>query len=211
MIVYVAGPYRGDVDGNIARAGAVAGALWEMGHTAICPHLNTAHFDTLRPDIPDKRYLEGDLDLLAVSDAILMIEGWETSSGASQERVMALRLDIPVYYYPDMPPLHPTEENSPQQARRFRQLLGQMYRTHLKKNADYSPANVQGPGEIGVVVRIWDKAVRLMSLSGFKVDVTASEFSAPREPANEPVVDTLMDLAVYGIIGLLVRSGDWGK
>ena len=38
--------------------------LGRMGHVALCPHANTAHFDTFFPDIPDEAYLTGDLLLL---------------------------------------------------------------------------------------------------------------------------------------------------
>src|SRR3990167_7566055 len=142
MIIYLAGPYRGNVTENIEAAIKVAGEVWAAGHVALCPHANTAHFDTLFPDIPDEAYLEGDLKLAARCDAMLMLPNWEKSGGATAERDYADKLGMHVYVYPDIPPLHITEQRSPIQSIRFAEVVMQMYRTHLDKNADYSPANI---------------------------------------------------------------------
>lgn len=101
-VIYVAGPYRGDVVGNIQRAREVAISLWEMGHVALCPHLNTAHFDR-DSQLPDERYLEGDLELLTRCDGVVMIPGWERSQGARGEKEHAEELGMPVYLWPDVP------------------------------------------------------------------------------------------------------------
>jgi hypothetical protein len=65
---YVSGPYRADtqegIDQNIAEAREIAVALWRMGYSVFCPHLNTAHFDGLAPD---SVWLEGDLEWVRVS------------------------------------------------------------------------------------------------------------------------------------------------
>lgn len=86
-----------------------------------------------------------------------------------------------------------------------------MYRTHLSKNEDYSPASILGTGEIGLVTRLWDKVARLMNLTGFKVEISQAVFKAPIEPKHESVDDTLQDAAVYSVIGLLLHQGVWGK
>jgi hypothetical protein len=210
MLIYVAGPYRGDVDKNIALARQVAIEIWQKGHTAICPHLNTSHFE-MDCCIPDERYLEGDLDILSRCDAIVMITGWEASIGAKGEHDYASRLGIPVYFYPDIPELHSVEIKCPAQAKAFRELVNQMYRVHLAKNSDYSPANILGTGEIGLVTRLWDKVARLLNLTGFRMEIASSSYERPKMPKCEAVEDTLMDLAVYGIIGLLLRRGQWGR
>jgi hypothetical protein len=210
MLVYVAGPYRGDVDRNIEQARQVAIALWEAGHTAICPHLNTAHFEQ-DCCVPDQTYLSGDLDILSRCDAIVMTPDWEGSVGASAERQYAQQLRIPVYVFPDLPAIHPTERTRPQQVKAFRETVAQMYRVHLDKNADYSPANILGPGEIGLATRLWDKITRMMNLIGFRIEIASSSFEQPRAPRCEAIDDTYIDLAVYGVIGLLLRRGVWGK
>ena len=65
---------------------------------------------------------------------------------------------------------HITEQRCPEQVAGFRAVLQDMYQTHLDKNADYSPANILGTGEIGLATRLWDKVVRYMSLLGFKIE-----------------------------------------
>lgn len=107
--------------------------------------------------------------------------------------------------------LHETEIRSPNQAARFREIVDEMYETHLDKNADYSPANVLGVGEIGIVVRLWDKMTRLLNLLGFEVDVRFVGYRGPKEAKNESITDTYMDMSVYAIIGRLYREGKWGN
>jgi hypothetical protein len=116
-----------------------------------------------------------------------------------------------VYIYPDIPPLHITEVRSPNQATRFAEVVMALYRVHLDKNADYSPANIAGTGEMGLATRLWDKMCRLLNLMGFRQKVELIGYEAPRYPKNESIEDTYMDLAVYGIIGLLLREGKWGN
>ncbi len=98
-LVYVSGPYRnGTVSGivaNIRRAEAVAVEVWRAGAACICPHLNTALLDGL---CPDNVWLDGDLEMVRRCDAILMVDGWENSVGATAERKRALELSIPVFY-----------------------------------------------------------------------------------------------------------------
>lgn len=106
---------------------------------------------------------------------------------------------------------HPTEERCPQQVKGFREILVEMYQTHLDKNQDYSSANILGMGEIGLATRLWDKVVRYVSLMGFRIEAKLVAFEAPREPKNESIEDTLKDIAVYGVIGRLLRKGVWGK
>jgi nucleoside 2-deoxyribosyltransferase len=115
-------------------------------------------------------------------------------------------------YEVGIPPLHPTETRSPVQVKAFQEVIQKLYRTHLKKNADYSPANILGTGEIGLVTRLWDKMARLMNLSGFDISVTEpAEYGGKREAMNEPLEDAYLDLSCYGIIGKLLRDGKWGR
>lgn len=106
---------------------------------------------------------------------------------------------------------HITEERCPEQAAGFKEIIEQMYQVHLDKNADYSPANILGTGEIGIIVRMWDKMARLMNLLGFDIEVSFIKYKTPIEAKNESIDDTLIDMAVYSIIGLLYRKGKWGK
>ena len=64
MLVFVSGSYRSSeengVDKNIEAARTVGIALWEAGHVAFVPHLNTAHFEE-DCNAGDVAYLAGDL------------------------------------------------------------------------------------------------------------------------------------------------------
>jgi hypothetical protein len=247
MIIYVAGKYSGDTDANIDAARLVAIDVWKSGNVAICPHLNTVHFEQVPDlDLTWEDYLQGDFNIISRCDAMIMVPGWEDSRGAVAERVYAQSLAMPIYYYPDVPPVHPTEVKAPDQCKGFREILGKMYRVHLDKNADYSSNNILMTGMTGLTTRVWDKVARLLNLTGFKLRVfTRSEIanSQPlsrflwmrwyerllhwifrdekfarfdgyvedqRKPKNESIEDSLYDLSVYGIIGLLLRYGLWG-
>lgn len=70
----------------------------------------------------------------------------------------------------------------------------------MRKQADYGPGNIADYGVLGVAVRINDKSQRLKNL-----------LTKNRQPTNESMRDTFMDLANYGLIGLMLIDGDWGK
>lgn len=95
MIVYVAGPYSGDVEKNIEKARQVAWAIWACGYPCICPHLNTAHFDHAASY---NVFMEGYLKILARCDAVIMLPDWQKSNGAMKEHQLALELAIPIAY-----------------------------------------------------------------------------------------------------------------
>jgi hypothetical protein len=214
MIVYVAGPYRADTDegvvDNIDNAREVGIELWEKGYTAIVPHLNTARFE-LDCSCESETYLLGDLEILARCDAILVLPNYEKSMGTLDEISFASRRGIPITYYPDLPLISMTEEYRPQQCEGFIDIVMGMYRVHLAKNQDYSPANILGCGSIGIVTRIWDKVSRLMNLCGFRLEIESSRYEAPLSPKNESIDDNIQDLGVYSIIWQLFRKGVWGK
>lgn len=211
MLIYTAGKYSGDVDENIANARKVAIALWEMGHTVICPHLNTSHMEQ-DCSLEWEDYMQGDFNIISRVDAVVMLEGWENSKGAGLEHKYANDLEIPIFYAPDLPELHTTEVNNPNQCRAFREQVGIMYRTHLAKNADYSSANILATGEIGLVTRLWDKTARLMNLVGIRFQHVLYEgVVSPKDPKNESIIDTYDDLAVYAVIGKLLKMGKWGN
>lgn len=213
MLVYTAGPFSGEnKEQNIETARKVAAELWDLGHAVICPHANTAHLEQFTRNTEYEDFLRGDLEMISVCDALVMLPGWRKSAGASEEYAHAKRLGLFIYEYPALPPKHVTEARSPNQARRFREILGRMYRTHLRKNADYSPANVLATGEVGLVTRLWDKIARLLSLYGCKFKIEGpGEWNGSKAPSCEAVEDTFLDAAVYAIIGLLLREGSWGN
>lgn len=224
MIIYIAGAYRAKngrtVAENIEVARKASVEVWRSGHIALCPHLNSAHFeDYLGKDYTDKMLLDGTMDLLRRCDAILMLPGYEDSEGAIAELRYAKSQDMPIYSYEgrdvNVPivnlPLHPTEQRYPEQCRAFVDIIMRLYRVHLKKNIDYSPANILGTGEVGIVTRLWDKTARIMSLSGFRIESLATKYIEPVKPNYESLEDSFLDIAVYAIIALIYRMKKWGK
>lgn len=78
-------------------------------------------------------------------------------------------------------------------------VLAEMRDLMISKNRDYGPGNIAAFGELGVVVRASDKVHRLANL-----------LQSGKEPEHEKLEDTWLDLANYGLIGLLCRRGWWG-
>ena len=77
----------------------------------------------------------------------------------------------------------------------------QLHRLLVKKQGDYGPANIaNAPGGAlnGLRVRIHDKIARINNL----VD-------SEKEPSNESLQDSFMDLANYAIIALMVLDDKW--
>lgn len=101
MIVYISGKYtapdRLKTLENIMYAEKFAVKVWEAGHFAFCPHLNTRLFEDKCKIAPDT-YIKADLMFLERCDAILMIPNWKDSSGAKIEHEFAEANGIPIYY-----------------------------------------------------------------------------------------------------------------
>jgi nucleoside 2-deoxyribosyltransferase len=97
-VVYVAGPFRAPtgwgVECNCRKAESLALECWRLGVTVICPHKNTQFFDGAADD---SIWLEGDLELLRRSDAVILVEGWENSSSSCAEVIHAIDERIPVF------------------------------------------------------------------------------------------------------------------
>lgn len=100
-IAYVAGKYRaktirGIVE-NINKAEAVALELWKLGFMVVCPHKNSGLLDG---EIPDEAFLNGDIELMLRCDLIVMIPEWEQSTGAVNEKNIAEKDKMEVYFWP---------------------------------------------------------------------------------------------------------------
>ncbi len=73
----------------------------------------------------------------------------------------------------------------------------------VKKQLDYGPFNIwHAPGGAtnGLMVRMSDKLERLKNL-----------IYKNREPNNESLEDSFVDMANYAIIALMVQRGVWAK
>ena len=100
----------------------------------------------------------------------------------------------------------------PQTCKEFEDIQSEMFELFLRKQADYGPTNV-GMGSAvvdtdqkakrsltGLSVRMNDKIQRLLNLT----------FNN-KEPENESVEDTLIDIANYAVMALIVQRQVWGK
>jgi hypothetical protein len=73
----------------------------------------------------------------------------------------------------------------------------------IKKQIDYGPKNISNaPGGpmMGLAVRLHDKISRLANLLENNI-----------EPNNESIEDTFLDIANYGMIGLMITHNKWPK
>ena len=82
----------------------------------------------------------------------------------------------------------------------FAEELEKMLVTFIKKNKDYGKGNILDNGELGIIFRINDKVRRIQNLL-MKGDC----------PENESLEDNWQDIAVYGVIALLLRDGRFEK
>jgi len=98
-LIYIAGAFRAptpwQIEQNIRRAEEASLKIWKLGDVPVCPHTMTRFF---QGECPDEIYLKGTLEMLSRCDAILMLKGWEKSSGSIQELELAKSLELEVIY-----------------------------------------------------------------------------------------------------------------
>jgi nucleoside 2-deoxyribosyltransferase len=101
-VIYVAGPYRSQtregVEMNIQAARHVAALCCRKGWSVICPHSNTSHLDAVVNNVDDQFWLDTTMELLRRCDAVVLVPGWQYSSGTLAEIAEAERLELSVYY-----------------------------------------------------------------------------------------------------------------
>jgi hypothetical protein len=101
-LIYVAGPYRASceylVKQNIRKAEDVGIELWSWGWVPVIPHMNTAFFGGAY-GLSDDVWLKGDLAIIKKCDLMVVLPGWQFSSGTKHEITVATEAGIPVYYW----------------------------------------------------------------------------------------------------------------
>jgi nucleoside 2-deoxyribosyltransferase len=97
---YVAGPYRSFsllmVVRNIFRAWSASRSLMALGVAPVCPHSMYALMDLFGTNVND--IISADNTILSSCDMLLVLRGWEGSSGTLAEIKFADKLGIPVFY-----------------------------------------------------------------------------------------------------------------
>ena len=96
---------------------------------------------------------------------------------------------------------HKTATHVDDQQLEFSRVLLQMRAIYLRKNAAYGNGAIGSTGLYGIAVRMSDKVRRLLTLTR----------SASADPGDESITDTLLDLAVYAVIGVVFLRGKWGS
>ena len=80
----------------------------------------------------------------------------------------------------------------------------ELSRVLVSKQLDYGPGNINNaPGGAmnGILVRMNDKMERLKNLT----------YHSEVDPQNESIHDSLVDIANYAVIAMMVRNGSWPK
>lgn len=85
----------------------------------------------------------------------------------------------------------------------YEEILQELLVTFLKKHKDYGKGNILSIKELGIAMRISEKAERVKHL--------LMKEQMGEKPANESIDDSMTDIAVYAIIAKLVRNGKFQK
>ncbi len=94
MLIYIAGPYTGDEEANVAQAIDAAEAIWLAGFVPLVPHLS--HYCHARRPHSYRIWLERGKAMLRECVAVFRMPG--TSPGADEETALAEDLGIPVFH-----------------------------------------------------------------------------------------------------------------
>ena len=113
---------------------------------------------------------------------------------------------------PDAAAVRKFEKDYPELSQEFREIQNEMYEMFARKHLDYGLNNIALGGDLtndddkkfsltGLCIRLTDKISRLKNLI-----INGKNFVK-----GEGMEDTFIDIANYGIIGLLVGRDKWKK
>lgn len=113
---------------------------------------------------------------------------------------------------PDAAAVRKFEKDYPELSQEFREIQNEMYEMFARKHLDYGLNNIALGGDLtndddkkfsltGLAIRLTDKISRLKNLL-----INGKNFVK-----GEGIEDTFIDIANYGIIGLLVGRDKWKK
>lgn len=101
VVAYIAGPFTAPTDEeraeNVRRAQDVALRVAGFGAAVIVPHTNTG-LPPLFGSLPEDYFKSACFSLLARSDCIVMLQGWQRSEGSVAEHAFAERRRIDIFY-----------------------------------------------------------------------------------------------------------------
>ena len=82
----------------------------------------------------------------------------------------------------------------------FETVNEELLQMFLKKHRDYGKGNILANGELGISMRVSEKIERLKHL-----------LMTQQKPSNETNEETWIDIAVYGVLAVLLRRGQFQK
>ena len=102
--IYIAGAYSASnvitVLDNMRKGMRLATKVFLLGYAPFCPWLDF-HFQLMLREgetLSVEDYYRYSIAYLQVSDAMLLVPGWQSSKGTKKEMEIAERKNIPIYY-----------------------------------------------------------------------------------------------------------------
>jgi hypothetical protein len=103
--VYIAGPYSSPSADpvplleNIRNGLRAASTLIQQGYAPFCPFVDFLYWIVLRPKerITKSQIQNYSLEWVKQCQAVLLLKGWERSSGAIRELLVAIYEDVPIF------------------------------------------------------------------------------------------------------------------
>ena len=102
--IYIAGAYSASnvitVLDNMREGMRLATKIFLLGYSPFCPWLDF-HFQLMLREgetLTVEDYYKYSIAWLEVSDALLLVSGWEKSKGTLKEIEIAIKISIPIYY-----------------------------------------------------------------------------------------------------------------
>lgn len=104
MLLYIAGPYRGksedEVARNMAQATLLGANLCKSGHFAVCPHAMTnAYLLATELEVDDQFWIDMTLAMMECCDAVVLAPGWSESAGTHGEMARAVEMGKPIWVH----------------------------------------------------------------------------------------------------------------
>jgi len=98
-VIYVAGPYRGEIKYNVLKAAAVGKLLRQCGKAVIVPHMESLFFPE---SLTEDEWVEHGIDLLHCVDTVVLVPEWYDSPGTRNEIDYAKEYKKSVYEFDEM-------------------------------------------------------------------------------------------------------------
>ena len=103
------------------------------------------------------------------------------------------------------------EERYPQTTKEWTQIYTEMYKLFAKKQLDYGPSNISMGQSLETEDEIDFSLLALSIRMNDKTNRMINLLKNNKKPNNESIEDTLIDLANYSVMALIVKRGKWSK